>query len=215
MNAGQCASKPTNILLLFPAVFQSLPSTPPSCRPPAAQPAVWHKATPTLHLLSASSVCRSSFGSTWPPLTTWCTTHPLTLAHRPPCPTWAWTSTCHPRWAHCPASPTTRPCHRLSRYGTARYCRQHQAASQEASTARPPALRIFVWGPSSMQHRWDWTHSPTEASLAPHLHSPSSQGHMYRILSLSNRGDSGPPLTFLLNSHLGQSPKSYYHFPRF
>lgn len=196
----------------FP-VSQTLPWAPPPCRPPAVQPAVWRKATPTLRLLSASSACRSSFGSTWPPPTTWCTIRPLTLARRPLCPTWAWTSTCRPRWARCPASPTTRPCHRPSRYGTARYCRQRQAASLEASTVRPPALRTFVWGPSSMQHRWDWTRSPTEAWAAQRMHSPSSQGRTYKLLALSKGGDSGTPFTFLLTSHLDHPRKLITNIP--
>ncbi len=159
-------------------VSQTLPLAPPPCRPPAAQPVVWRRATPTLRLLSASSGCRSSFGSTWQPPTTWCTTRPSTWALHPLYPTWAWTSTCHPHWARYPARPTTRPCHRPSRFGTARCCRRHQAASLEASTVRPPALRTSVWGPSSMQRHWDWTRSPTKALSPRSLCLPSSQGRI-------------------------------------
>lgn len=183
------------MLLLF--IPQTLPWAPPLCPPPAAQPLDCHKATPTPRLLSASSACRSSFGSTWPPPTTWCTTPPLTWARHPLCPTWAWTSTCHHRWALCPVNPTIRPSRRPSRCGTARYCRRRRAPCLEASTARPPALRTSVWERSSTQPRWDWTHCQTEDQTTQCSCSLFSQGCTYESWVLSTWGYS----TFFLLSH--------------
>ena len=177
--------------------LQTLPWAPLPCRPPAVRVAAWFRATPTPRPPSASFGCRNSFGSTWSPPTTWCTTRPTTWARSPLCPTWAWTSTCRPRWAPCPASPITSRCHRPSRCGTARWCSRRPAASRgasrEASTARPRALRTSAWGLSSTQPRWDWTRSPTEAQAAQFLRWAFALFRSYEFWALSTGSHSGSP----------------------